>query len=137
MLQLQLKSDLLKTIQISIQLFLNKKFKNGFYFFTCILPDYVAHDILKEFWKNIHFENMRAVFLWVVKTDFGEEKAYTVARTDFRFYSSKLCFFFHGWKCIILGAIHRSKFLHLWRKPAVIFSKWLIFQNCLVVSMFI
>ena len=70
-----LKSDLLKTIQISIQFFFNKKFKNGFYFFTCILPDYVAHDITKEFWKNIHFENMRAVFLWVVKTDFGEEKA--------------------------------------------------------------
>jgi hypothetical protein len=48
---LMVKSDLLKTIQISIQFFLNKKFKNGFYFFTCILPV-----ISKEFWKNSHFK---------------------------------------------------------------------------------
>ena len=27
------------------------------------LPDYMAHDISKEFWKNIHFENMTAGFL--------------------------------------------------------------------------
>ena len=32
-------------------------------FFTCILPDYIAHDIPKEFWKNIHFENMTPGFL--------------------------------------------------------------------------
>ena len=37
--------------------------QNWFYFFTCILPDYVAHDITKEFWKNSNFENMRAVFV--------------------------------------------------------------------------
>ena len=29
--------------------FINEKFKEIFYFFTCILPDYVAHDITKEF----------------------------------------------------------------------------------------
>ena len=34
-----------------------------FIFFTCFLPDYMAHDIRKEFWKNVHFENMPAVFL--------------------------------------------------------------------------
>ena len=34
-----------------------------FYFFTCILLDYLAHEITKEFWKNIHFENMTAAFL--------------------------------------------------------------------------
>jgi hypothetical protein len=27
------------------------------------LPHYVSHEILKEFWKNSHFENMRADFL--------------------------------------------------------------------------
>ena len=32
-------------------------------FFTCILPDYMAHDIPREFWINIHFENMPAAFL--------------------------------------------------------------------------
>ena len=32
-------------------------------FFTCISPDYVFHESPKEFWKNDHFENMRADFL--------------------------------------------------------------------------
>ena len=43
--------------------FINEKFKKRFYFFTCILPDYVSHESPKEFWKNKYFENMRAVFL--------------------------------------------------------------------------
>ena len=30
--------------------------------FTCILPDYMTHDITKEFWKNRHFENITAGF---------------------------------------------------------------------------
>ena len=28
--------------------------ENRFYFFTCILPDYVAYERPKEFWKNSH-----------------------------------------------------------------------------------
>ena len=40
----------------------------------------------------------------------------------------------HAWKCIIWGVFHRSMFWHLRRKPAVIFSKWLFFQNSLVIS---
>ena len=32
-------------------------------FFTCILPDYVGHESIKEFLKNNHFENMKAGFL--------------------------------------------------------------------------
>ena len=28
-----------------------------FYFFICIFPYYVAHEITKEFWKNSPFEN--------------------------------------------------------------------------------
>ena len=43
--------------------FINKKFWKIFYFFTCILSDYVAHDITKEFWKDSHLENMTAGFL--------------------------------------------------------------------------
>ena len=27
-----------------------------------MLPDYMAHDITKEFWKNRHFEHMTAGF---------------------------------------------------------------------------
>ena len=46
-----------------LKIFINKKFWKPFYFFTCIWPDYVAHDITKEFWKNSNFENMTAGFL--------------------------------------------------------------------------
>ena len=38
---------------------------------------------------------------------------------------------FFAWKCIISGVFHRSKFWHLRRKSAFIFSKWLFFQNSL------
>ena len=41
---------------------LMKSSRNNF-FSTCILPDYVSHESSKEFWKNSHFENMRADFL--------------------------------------------------------------------------
>ena len=40
-----------------------KKFKKQFHFFICILPDHLSHKSSKEFWKNSHFENMRADFL--------------------------------------------------------------------------
>ena len=40
----------------------------------------------------------------------------------------------HARKCIILGLICRSEFRHLRRKPAVIFLKWLFFQNSFVIS---
>ena len=29
---------------------------------TCILSDYMSHESLQKFWKNSHFENMRADF---------------------------------------------------------------------------
>jgi hypothetical protein len=32
-------------------------------FSTCILPDYVSYESPKEFWRNSHFENMKADFL--------------------------------------------------------------------------
>ena len=40
-----------------------KSSENDFIFFTCILPDYVAHEITKEFWKHSHFEKMIVGFL--------------------------------------------------------------------------
>ena len=42
--------------------------------------------------------------------------------------------FCHAWKCIISGVFHRGVFWHLWRKPAIIFLKWLFFQKSLVIS---
>ena len=48
----------LKKIQIESSLLFNKKFRNHFHFSTWILPDYMAHDITKEFWKNTYFEKI-------------------------------------------------------------------------------
>ena len=42
--------------------------------------------------------------------------------------------FFSCLKCINLGVKYRSKFLNLWRKPAVIFSIILFYQNYVVIS---
>ena len=43
-------------------------------------------------------------------------------------------YFFHSWKCIISGLVCRSQFWHCLRKSALIFSKWLFFQNYLRLS---
>ena len=43
--------------------FIKEKYEKPFYFLTCILPNYLTHEITKEFWKNSHFENMTADFL--------------------------------------------------------------------------
>ena len=45
------------------QRFLIEKKSEFFYSFTYIFPDYMAHEITKEFRKNRHFENMTAGFL--------------------------------------------------------------------------
>ena len=59
-----------KVYSVSIQkrqsissFFINEKSENIFYFFTCILPNYIPHKSSKEFWKNSHFKDMRAGFL--------------------------------------------------------------------------
>ena len=54
------------------QLFINEELKKLIYFFTCILPYYVTHEITKEFWKASYFENMTAGFLLWVKKHFGK-----------------------------------------------------------------
>ena len=48
---------------------ISEKFRKKIVLFTCILPDYVFHESPKEFWKNSHFENMRAGFLKGVKAN--------------------------------------------------------------------
>ena len=42
---------------------ISEKFIKTTLFFIFILPDFVVHESPKEFWKNNHFENMRASFL--------------------------------------------------------------------------
>ena len=56
-------SDSKRIRQKSYQFFINEKFKKIFYSFTYILPNYVPLEFTKEFWKNSHFENVRADFL--------------------------------------------------------------------------
>ena len=38
------------------------KLQKMVYFFTCILPHYLANEITKELWNNSHFESLRADF---------------------------------------------------------------------------
>ena len=57
------KTGDLKRTQNWIWYLFSKEFKNHVYFFTCILPDYVAHAISKEFLENSHFEDTTAGFL--------------------------------------------------------------------------
>ena len=61
-----------KTDKTKFKNCISEKFMKQHNFFTCISPDYVFHESPKEFWKNNHFENMRAVSLGDVKTHFGK-----------------------------------------------------------------
>jgi len=65
-------SDSTWKAQNYIQNVASEKFRKQFYFLTCILPDYVPQESLKEFWKNSHFENMLAGFPKGVKIHFGK-----------------------------------------------------------------
>ena len=49
-----------------------EKFKKLFYLFICMLPDYMAHDITKHFWKKGILKIWQLVFLWGVKIHFGK-----------------------------------------------------------------
>ena len=57
------KTDWKRKRQKFFNKFISEKFKKQFHFFTCTLPNYVSHESYKEFWKNSHFEKMRAGFL--------------------------------------------------------------------------
>ena len=67
-----------------LQDFSNEKFRKQFYFFTCILPDYVSHESLKEFWRNSHFENVRADFLRRCQDSLRQTSPYAFVRTLFK-----------------------------------------------------
>ena len=52
-----------KKVTILYSRFLIVKSSVIMYFFTCILLDYVTHEMTKDFWKNSHFKKMIAGFL--------------------------------------------------------------------------
>ena len=49
-------------LQKCYQFFINEKLKQTSHFFSSILRNYGSNEITKEYWKNIHFENMTAVY---------------------------------------------------------------------------
>ena len=62
-MDLNLDSYSKRMSQKCYQFFINEKLKKISHFFNSILPNYVPHEITKEFGKNSHFENMPAGFL--------------------------------------------------------------------------
>ena len=56
-----------------IQFFSDKKFRICVYFFTCILPNYMADYIFKDFLRNSLFENMTAGFLLMCQKSLWQE----------------------------------------------------------------
>ena len=52
-----------KTDKTIFKNYISEKFMKQLNFSICISPDYVFHESPKEFWKNSHFECMRASFL--------------------------------------------------------------------------
>ena len=61
----ELKSVKKWILQNCCQFFIDEKLKKLFHFFISILPipNYVPYEIITEFWKNSHFENMTADFV--------------------------------------------------------------------------
>ena len=68
----------------------------------------------------------RVIFSCLVRKNLNWIKSYDIILT--------IIFFLYAWKCIISGLVCRSEFWHLRRKPALVFSKWLFFQNSLGLS---
>ena len=52
-----------KQYKFEFNFLFDKKFRNHFYFFTCILPDYVGRDSSQNFEKILIFQNTTAAFL--------------------------------------------------------------------------
>ena len=61
------------------------------FIFTCILSDYVAYEVIKDFWKINHFENVTAVFVLRCQISLRQEICLT--------------YFIDSWKQILLFKI--------------------------------
>ena len=94
--------------------------------------------------KNVHFSSISGHFLANYMSIFHKTEIQTVilrclVSLNLNWVKSYDIFwlkylFFHALKSIISGVKYRSKFWYLRRKTAVMFSKWVFFQNCLVMS---
>ena len=130
-----------------------ENFRKCFNFFTYISIDYLVYEITKEFWKTTILKILQlnlSLKYWVIEAKVGFWICYCpknwskyhldTIQTTFSEKNNHLgtilvkIIFFHAWKCIILGVFHRNEFWHLWGNSALICSKWLVFQNSLVIS---
>ena len=66
----------LKCIRQKFYKFFIKKVKKNNLFFTCILINYVPHEITKEFWKGSHLKKRKLISFWSVKIDIGDIHAW-------------------------------------------------------------
>ena len=71
----KLRSETNRT-KVSSKILLMKISENNL-FFICILPDYLCHEILEEFWKNSPFENIRADFLRRCQKSLRQNEAFS------------------------------------------------------------
>ena len=76
-----------KRYKFEFNFLLIKKFRKYLYLFNFILPDYVAHDVTKEFWKITILNIWQLVFFRGLKSYFG-------------ILPLKWCIFRHGKKLI-------------------------------------
>ena len=160
-----LDSDLKWIRQRFYQFFIHEKLKkNILYFSTWVLSNHVPHEITKEFWKydswfcsevsklasvrNKLFMSFKYWFMeakYVFRSCNGPKKLPKYhLKTILTTFSQRNKYngailvkinFCPAWKCMISGIFHRTGFWQLWRKSAVIFSKWMFFQNSLVISL--
>ena len=98
----------------------NLSSKNG-HFFT--ISDHCFANYLNIFHKT---EIQTVILRCLVCLNLNWVKSYDIFWLKYSF--------LHAWKSIIPGVKYRSKFWYPRRKPAVMFSKWVFFQNSLVMS---
>ena len=142
--------------------FINENLKIRIYFFTCILHNYVPHEIIKEFWKISHFENMTGGFLQRCQNLLGQITPEKMRKKSLKLPSNSCCSHlmysvlyleeittlmrtltnqkgninFHElifyWQIRLISC--RNEFWHIRRKTAVIFPKQLFFKKSLMMS---
>ena len=84
MLMIILTDDVKSAHLYKVDFFSDKNFKICVYFFSCILPDYMADDIIKDFWKNNHFENMARTYLQLPLRQWGAGNVYLLVLSSWK-----------------------------------------------------
>ena len=87
----------------------------------------ISGQFLANYMKIFHKKEILTVILrCLVGLNLNWIKSYDIILVEMIFY--------HAWKCIILWLVCQSEFWHLLKKLALIFSKWLFFQDSFGLS---